>query len=94
MFNKTKVKQMTDTMTKSFKKPKSVPLTKDELKILKSYRKRFETEVDCAISIGIDRLVLNRVMTVGSGAPESIEKIKAAIGDSSKEGVQDKSETL
>lgn len=70
---------MSDTETKSFKKPKSVPLAKAELKALKEYRKGFNTEVDCALSIGVDRLVLNRIMTVGSGAPDSIEKIRAAL---------------
>lgn len=71
---------MTDTIMKSFKKQKSVPLTKEELKALKAYRKKFDTEVDCALSIGIDRLPLNRIMMVGSGSPDSIEKIKKAIG--------------
>lgn len=77
-----KYKEMGDTETKSFKKAKSVPLTKEELKKLKQYRKGFQTEVDCAISIGVDRLVLNRIMTVGSGAPESIEKIRATLDNS------------
>lgn len=70
---------MSTALAAAFKKPKSVPLTKQELKALKAYRKRFDTEVDCAVSIGIDRLVLNRIMTVGSGSPESIEKIKAVL---------------
>jgi len=70
---------MSTELAASFKKPKSVPLTKDELKALKRYRKGFETEVDCAVSIGIDRLVLNRVMLVGSGSPDTIEKIKATL---------------
>lgn len=62
------------------KKRKSELLTKAEIKALKAYRKQFDTEVDCAVSIGIDRLVLNRVLLVGRGAPETIEKIRAAIG--------------
>lgn len=70
---------MSTALANSFKKPKSVPLTRDELKALKSYRKEFEKEVDCAASIGIDRMVLNRVLLVGSGSPDSIEKIKAAV---------------
>lgn len=58
---------------------KSERLTPDERKALKAYRKGFNTEVDCAVSIGIDRLVLNRVLLVGSGAPATIEKIRAAL---------------
>jgi hypothetical protein len=75
---------MSTALANSFKEPKSVPLTRSELKALKEYRKRFEKEVDCAASIGIDRLVLNRVMLVGSGSPRSIEKIKSAIGTVNK----------
>lgn len=62
------------------RKRKSEPLSKGELKALKAYRKGFSTEVDCAISIGIDRLVLGRVMLVGSGSPETIDKIKKVLG--------------
>lgn len=62
-----------------FGKRKSVKLTKEEHKALKEYRKGFNTEVECAISIQIDRLVLNRVLLVGSGSPETIEKIKAVL---------------
>lgn len=64
---------------KLFGRRKSVKLTPAELKSLKQYRKRFNTEVECAISIQVDRLVLNRVMLVGSGSPETIEKIKAVL---------------
>lgn len=61
------------------RKRKSEKLTTDERKALKQYRKGFDTEVACAVSIGIDRLVLNRIMMTGSGSPESIEKIRTAI---------------
>lgn len=61
------------------RKRKSEKLTTDERKALKLYRKGFDTEVACAVSIGIDRLVLNRIMMTGSGSPESIEKIRTAI---------------
>lgn len=74
---------MSTALANSFKRPKSVPLTKDELKALKRYRKGFDKEVDCAASIGVDRLVLNRIIMVGSGSPYSIDKIKAAIGTAS-----------
>lgn len=66
----------TETVTGS---RKSVKLTKEELKALKAYRKGFDTEVECALSIGIDRLVLNRVQLVGSGSQITIEKIRIAI---------------
>lgn len=70
---------MSTVLANSFKKPKSVPLTRAELKALKNYRKGFEKEVDCAASIGIDRMVLNRVIMVGSGSPDSIAKIKKVL---------------
>ncbi len=66
----------TYTVTKN---RKSEILTKEEHKALKAYRKKFDTEVACAVEIGIDRLVLNRVLLVGRGAPASIEKIRAAL---------------
>lgn len=73
----------TYTVTRS---RKSERLTKEELKALKSYRKRFDTQVDCAVSIGIDRLVLGRVLLVGSGAPDSIEKIRSVINNIENNG--------
>jgi hypothetical protein len=66
----------TYTITRSRKSEK---LTPDERKALKLYRKKFDTEVDCAISIGIDRLVLNRVLLIGSASPGTVEKIRAAL---------------
>lgn len=63
----------------SAKQKRSVALTDREHSSLKAYRERFSTEVDCALSIGVDRLVLNRVILVGSGAPVSIKKIKKAL---------------
>lgn len=67
-------------MKKRTKRGTSVALSKEELTALKNYRKGFVTEVECALSIGIDRNVLNRIITFGSGSPESIGKIKQAIG--------------
>jgi hypothetical protein len=72
---------MSETDTKLPKPAKSVVLTKAERKKLEGYRKQFYTDVDCAVSIGIDRLVLNRVMLVGSGAPKSIEKIREKLSN-------------
>lgn len=68
-----------DTEAPSVKTPKSVALTAIELKALKSYRKRYSTSVECAISLGIDRLVLNRIILVGSGSEKYINKIRETI---------------
>jgi hypothetical protein len=70
-----------DTVTteQSFRKRKSVQLSKEEVAGLKKYRRGFNTVTECAISIGIDRNVLDRVLLTSSGAPETIEKIKAAL---------------
>lgn len=58
---------------------KSEKLTAEERKALKQYRKGFDTEVECAVSIGIDRLVLNRVLLIGSASPATVVKIRAAL---------------
>lgn len=60
-------------------KRKSVALTKDEISALKQYAKKFHTGVECAESIGIHRNVLDRVLAIGSGSPETIDKVKEAI---------------
>jgi hypothetical protein len=76
----TKSKNKMDTVvTEPVRKRKSVVLTKQEMSELKKYKKSFNTITECAISIGIDRNVLDRVLLAGSGAPESIEKVKAAL---------------
>jgi predicted DNA-binding protein (UPF0251 family) len=73
-------KALKDTeFMKKQKRGTSVSLTKSELSALKEYRKGFITEVQCALEIGIDRNVLNRIISFGSGSPDSIEKIKAAL---------------
>lgn len=58
---------------------KSEKLTADERKALKQYRKGFDTEVECAVSIGIDRLVLNRVLLIGSASPATVGKIRSVL---------------
>lgn len=65
--------------TATTRKRKSDPLTREEFAALKQYRKTFHTAVDCADAIGIKREVLDRVLIVGSGSPETIEKIRTAI---------------
>lgn len=73
---KANVKKM-DTMTP--RRRKSEKLTPEEIKAFKNYRKGFDTDVDCAESIGISREVMIRVGILGSGSPETIEKIRAVI---------------
>jgi hypothetical protein len=55
--------------------PRSVTLTAEQLKWLKKYRSRFETETDCAIDLLLDRNVLARVIAFGSGSEKTINKI-------------------
>ena len=69
----------TYTITRSRKSEK---LTAEEKKTLKLYRKEFDTEVDCAISIGIYRLVFNHLLLPGSASPATIGKVRIAIGTS------------
>jgi len=64
------------TMTR---KRKSEALTEAEHAALKQYRTGFNTEVECAISIGIDRVVLNRVLAIGSGSPDTIKKVRKVL---------------
>lgn len=65
--------------TATTRKRKSEPLTREEQAALKKYCNGFHTAIDCAEAIGISREVLGRVLLVGSGAPETIEKIRAAL---------------
>lgn len=73
-----------ETQVKIIRNRKSIPLSKDELAALKRFRKEFQTEVDCAVKIGVDRAVLNRILLVGSGSVESIEKIQKALAKHAK----------
>lgn len=61
------------------KKRRSVKLTQDERKAFKQFRKTFDTDVECAEAIGISREVLIRVGILGSGAPETIDKIRTKL---------------
>ena len=69
-------KTMNQKATKERKPAKSVDLTNDEVKALKEFRKRYDTEVDAALAIGIDRNVLNRIITVKSGSEKYISKVR------------------
>ena len=68
------------------KKPRSVKLTSQEKSWMKKYRKQFKTEVECAVSIGLDRGPYNRIMKLGSGSGENVAKIREAIKGSNLSG--------
>ena len=58
---------------------RSIKLSQDEKKKLKKYCKTFQTEVDCALVIGIDRNVLARVRMIGSGSEITITRIRETL---------------
>lgn len=66
-------------MKKQTRRGSSIALTAKEKEALKQYREKFDTEVECALSIGIDRNVLNRISAFGSGSPDKVKKIQTAI---------------
>lgn len=71
-------------MKKQTRRGSSIALTAKEKEALKQYREGFDTEVECALSIGIDRNVLNRISTFGSGSPDKVKKVKVALAAASK----------
>lgn len=77
---KTNVTKM-DTMTQEPRKRKSERLTPDEIKAFKKFRKDFNTDVECAESIGIKREVMIRVGILGSASPDTIQKIRIKLGE-------------
>lgn len=60
-------------------KRKSIVLSSEEFASLKKYATQFNTGIECAESIGIHRNVLDRVLIVGSGSPETVDKIRIAL---------------
>jgi hypothetical protein len=58
---------------------RSIKLSQDEKKALKNFCKTFQTEVDCALAIGIDRNVLARVRQLGSGSEITISRIRETL---------------
>lgn len=62
-------------------KRRSVRLTREEHVALKRYQRKFNTQIECAESIGIGREVLNNVILKGSGSPETISKIRSVLND-------------
>ena len=63
----------------AIKQPRSVDVPAEILDWLKSQRIQFKTEVAFALSIGVDRLVANRILLVGSCSPRSLKKITKAF---------------
>lgn len=78
MKDKCNNKMETQTMTPETKR-RSVRLTREEHVALKKYQKKYNTQVECAEVIGIGRVVLNSVLLKGSGAPETISKIRTVL---------------
>lgn len=60
------------------KQPRSVDVPVEVLDWLKSFRTEFKTEVAFAIALQIDRLVINRILLVGSCSPRSLKIITKA----------------
>lgn len=60
-------------------KRKSDFLTLEEKRALKAFVNSFNTVVEAAEVIGLRRSTLDRVLTVWSGAPETIDLIRKAI---------------
>ena len=58
---------------------RSESLTADEKEALKRYRNGFDSDVACALAIGVDRGVLIGVLLRGSGRPDKIEIVRAAL---------------
>jgi hypothetical protein len=54
-------------------------LSPQDRKALKAYVTTFPTIIDAAVAIGIHRNVLDLVLVKGSGAPETISKIKEKL---------------
>jgi len=77
LLSKSKIAQK---MNNTISPPKrSIKLSKDEVKALKNFCKNFQTEVDCALAIGIDRNVLARVRMIGSGSEVTISRIRESL---------------
>jgi hypothetical protein len=72
-------KQLYMENTTIVKPKRSVSLTNSEWASLKKFYKKFNTEVECALKIGIDRNVLVRVIAMGKGSEPTIDKILAAL---------------
>jgi hypothetical protein len=56
-------------------------LTKEEHKVLLKYLNTFPTLVDAAYAIDIPRQTLERVKIIGSGSPETIQKVREKLNE-------------
>lgn len=73
-------------------KRKSVVLTRDEWNALKKFRNKFNTAIECAEVVGIDRQPLDRILLIGRGSETSvsaIRKILASEVEKERSGLQD-----
>jgi hypothetical protein len=77
LLSKSKIAQKMNTTINPPKR--SIKLSQDEKKALKNFCKTFQTEVDCALAIGIDRNVLARVRQLGSGSEITIMRIRETL---------------
>lgn len=72
-------KMNTETNVIQMTKRKSHRLSREEIKALKSFCKSYSSIAECADVIGISRQVLDRVLLTGSGSPDKIQRILAAL---------------
>jgi len=61
------------------KTEKSVKLTTEELDLLVELREQSNSDTAFASTIGIDRVTLIRIMTIGSGSENNVKKIRRKI---------------
>lgn len=65
--------------TQTIPNRKTVRLTAEEVPAFKKYMKSFGTIVEAAEFAGVSRQVLDRVMILHRGSPETIEALKSAM---------------
>ncbi len=71
------------------KQRKSARLSKEETKALRFFMRKFTSAVEASENIGISRQVLERVVLISRGSPDTIDKIRAAIGSSHTNVIQE-----
>ena len=54
---------------------KSVPLTERQMLMLKRFVARFEKQTQAAVSLGVDRNVLNRLLVYGTAHESTVNTI-------------------
>lgn len=65
--------------TQTGRKRKSDLLKREEWIALKKYVGTFNTVIDAAYAIGINRQTLDRVLLIGKGSPENIQLIREKL---------------